>query len=112
MKDIDWTKPVRGLYGGSTYRVLCTDAPGYYSVILLAASGLPVAVTITGRSMVHGPVAFENIPEAVAPVEIQEAFEEGYGVGCNHPFGNDISKATAAWHNSDSKQINIGKRVV
>lgn len=111
MINIDWTKPVRAIYDGSTYRVVCTDAPGCYPVVLLASSGFPTTATIAGRSMIHGCVAFENIPEAVAPVEIQNAYAEGYRAGkCFEPYSHN--QIESAWNNSIAKSSNIGKRVV
>jgi hypothetical protein len=60
---IDWTKPVRHVETKEPWRVLCTDRPRPYELVLLMNSvGDTLCVSADGKVGANS-IAFENIPE-------------------------------------------------
>ena len=107
---IDWNKPVRTKGGAET---LSEAMVGY---IISLESLLAKHVIDRARD----GFSVENIPEAVAPVEMQEAFDDGYRAGVMKGIDmmsrNDVvynlMDINKAWDESKAKSLSIGKRVV
>jgi hypothetical protein len=58
---IDWSKPVRTIGTKEPLRVLCTDAPGEYSVVCITAKGVVTRYKPNGITWFPDQIA-ENAP--------------------------------------------------
>lgn len=63
----DPSKPVRYRNGTDAIRILCTDAPGRYPIILIDAAGIPGRRTATGKyhSESLSGLDLVNIPQRI-----------------------------------------------
>ena len=63
---IDWTKPVVFILDEKPVRVLCTDRPGKFPVVLLNECGVLFTATLFGCLSGEAKPSFKNAPRKIS----------------------------------------------